>query len=106
MTRPDATERPLLLSVIIPIRNEEAILWENAGTLADALNTIVGVGRWRFVLVDNGSTDTTPAIIRKIVESWPPSFDVYAARPNYGAALRAGLSRVDTPYATIVDVDQ
>jgi glycosyltransferase involved in cell wall biosynthesis len=106
MTRPDTSERTPLLSVVIPIRNEEAILWENASTLADALNTIVGAGRWRFVLVDNASTDATPVIIRKIVETWPPSFGVYAAQPNYGAALRTGLNRVDTPYAMVVDVEQ
>jgi glycosyltransferase involved in cell wall biosynthesis len=106
MTPANTVDRALLLSVVIPIRNEEAILWENASTLADALNTIVGAGRWRFVLVDNASSDATPAILRKIVETWTPSFGVYAAQPNYGAALRAGLSRVDTPYAAIVDVDQ
>jgi len=106
MTRPDTVERALLLSVVIPIRNEEAILWQNASTLAEALNTIVGVGRWKFILVDNASTDSTPAILKTIVDTWPPSFEVYAARPNYGAALRAGLSKVNTPYAMVVDVEQ
>ena len=95
-----------LLSVVIPIRNEEAILWHNASALAGALDTIVGAGRWQFVLVDNASTDATPGIIAKILERWPPSFTVFAPQPNYGAALRAGLSQVRTPYGGIVDVEQ
>lgn len=95
----------VVLSVVIPIRNEEAILWDNAATLAAALNTIVGAGRWQFILVDNASTDSTPAIVRRIVDAWPPSYAVAVAQPNYGAALRAGLSRVIAPYAAIVDVD-
>lgn len=97
---------PALLSVVIPIRNEEAILWDNASALAAALDEIVGARRWKFLLVDNASTDGTPAVIRKIAETWPPSTSVYAERANYGAALRAGLEAVDTPYAAIVDVEQ
>jgi glycosyltransferase involved in cell wall biosynthesis len=94
-----------VLSVVMPIRNEEAILWQNAGILADALDAIVGRGFWQFILVDNASTDSTPAIIRNIIGTWPPSFAVTAERPNYGAALRAGLSKAATSYTAIVDVD-
>jgi glycosyltransferase involved in cell wall biosynthesis len=93
------------LSVVMPIRNEEGMLWQTAATLAAALDVIVGAGDWKFILVDNASTDSTPAIIRKIVDSWPPSFQVAAAQPNYGEALRTGLRKADTPYAAIVDVD-
>lgn len=96
----------VLLSVVVPIHNEEAILWENASVLAAALNAIVGDARWKFVLVNNASTDSTPVIIKRIIETWPSSFEVYAPKPNYGAALRAGLDRVDTPFAMIVDVEQ
>ena len=101
-----ASERAPLLSIVVPIRNEEAILWQNASTLADAMNSIVGLGRWRFILVDNASTDSTPTIIQTIVDAFPPSLTVYAPVTNYGAALKAGLDRVDTPYAMIVDVEQ
>jgi len=103
---PAADHGSVLLSVVIPIRNEEAILWQNASTLGDALDAIVGAGRWKFVLVDNASTDSTPAIISKIEARWPPSFHTFAPKPNYGAALRAGLSRVDTAFTMIVDVEQ
>ena len=100
------TAPAVVLSVVIPIRNEEAILWQNASDIAGALDRIVGDGRWQFILVDNASTDSTPAIVRRIIEAWPPSVTVYAAQPNYGKALRAGLNAVQTPYAFIVDVEQ
>ena len=101
----NADSQLVLLSVVIPIRNEEPILWHNAGVLGAEFDALVGAGRWKFVLVDNASTDGTPAIIRRIVERWPPSVTIYAPRPNYGAALRAGLGQVDTPYAKILDVE-
>jgi glycosyltransferase involved in cell wall biosynthesis len=103
---PERSGGPIVLSIVVPIRNEEAILWQNASTLAASLNAVVGSGRWQFILVDNASTDSTPSIIERIVETWPPSFSVYAAQPNYGAALKAGLSSVTTPYAMIIDVEQ
>jgi len=96
---------PPALSVVMPIRNEAAILWHNAEILAAKFDALAGPGRWKFVLVDNGSTDATPEIIKRMVDRWPPSETVFVATPNYGAALRAGLDRADTPFAATLDVE-
>ena len=66
----------------------------------------MGAGNWLYVLVDNGSTDGTPEIIQKILATFPPSKSVFVAEPNYGAALRAGFSAVDTPFLHVCDVEQ
>ena len=94
------------LSVVVPILNEQDILLENLTHVALACDQIIGKGRWKFILVDNGSTDHTPAIIDQIIEAWPPSVCVHEPIPNYGNALRAGLKAADTAWAKIIDVEQ
>jgi glycosyltransferase involved in cell wall biosynthesis len=94
------------LSVVIPILNEESILLGNLTAIAKACDIIVGKGQWKFVLVDNGSTDSTPQILQQIIEMWPLSISVFENKPNYGKALRAGLNASDTPWVKSIDVEQ
>ena len=63
----------VVLSVVVPIRNEEAILRQNMDIVAACFDEVVGRGGWAFILVDNGSTDRTPEIIDQILEAYPPS---------------------------------
>ena len=55
---PDETS-PVELSVVIPARNEAATIVDQL----DALTAQAWDGRWDVVVVDNGSTDATPAIV-------------------------------------------
>lgn len=100
------TANPPQLSVVIPVLNEEDILLDNLTQIARASDTIAGKGNWKFVLVDNGSTDSTPQLIQQAIETWPLSKTVYEAEHNYGKALRAGLNAADTPWVKSVDVEQ
>ncbi|MDO8287787.1 MAG: glycosyltransferase [Parvibaculum sp.] len=94
------------LSVVIPVLNEEDIVEKNLRELASRLNTIVGAGKWKFVIVDNGSTDQTPQILKRVLTELPPSLSVFVPEPNYGAALRAGLAAADTDFAHPCDIEQ
>ncbi len=93
------------LSVVVPICNEELVLWDTAQALAAHLDRLVGPGRWQYILVDNGSRDATPAVVRKIVAAWPQSSAIELLTPNYGAALRAGLAAASAEWAHIINVD-
>lgn len=93
------------LSVVVPIYNEEGILWDTACELARSLDRLVGAERWQFVLVDNGSRDASAAIARRIAAQWPSSAVVELPAPDYGAALRAGLAGSLGAWAHIVNVD-
>ena len=94
------------LSVIVPIYNEEDILWRNMVEIAPYFDRLVGPDLWQFVLVDNGSSDNSPVIVRKIVENWPTSIAVTLATADYGNALRAGLANATAPYGHIINVEQ
>lgn len=62
--------------------------------------------RWRAILVDDGSTDSTGEIFRAAAAD-DPRFDVLThAHPHgLGAARNAGLARVDTEFLGFLDGD-
>jgi N-acetylglucosaminyl-diphospho-decaprenol L-rhamnosyltransferase len=58
--------------------------------------------RPRVIVVDNGSTDGTSAVLRRVC----PQATVIALPTNWGAAGRTiGVERVDTPYVAFCDDD-
>ncbi len=99
------TEGGLHVSVVIPVYNEESVLFEMAEQMAPHLDEITGPGGWQFVLIDNGSTDRSPAICERIVRRWPTSRLVRLKMPNYGEALHQGLMQAAGPWVFIVNVD-
>lgn len=103
MTNSITTE--LLLSVVVPVFNEEAILMPMAESLAPHLDVIVGPEQWQFVLVENGSRDNTRVVCEEIVRRWPNSVIVPLTQPNYGEALYQGLMRASAPWAFLINAD-
>jgi glycosyltransferase involved in cell wall biosynthesis len=96
----------LPISVVIPVFNEQNILAENLENLGRHFDNLVGPGNWHFILVDNGSTDRTPELVKAALERWPPSRLVQLTEPNYGAALKAGLRSATTKWVYMLDVEQ
>jgi glycosyltransferase involved in cell wall biosynthesis len=99
-------EERAAVSIVIPVLNEEAIIDENLATLAEFFDSVVGSGQWIFIIVDNGSTDATPAKIQAAIARWPLSRVVNLPEPNYGAALRAGLTSAKTRWTYLIDIEQ
>lgn len=93
------------LSVIVPIYNEEEILYQMAEQLAVHLDKIIGKNRWQYVLVDNGSYDSTPKIIEQIVHYWPNTLQVRLNYPNIGRAQAVGLELAEGQWAYIIQTD-
>ena len=94
------------VSIVIPLYNEEKILTENLEALAGFFDRLLGPRRWLFILVDNGSVDATPALVKAAIERWPLSHVVNLAEPNYGAALKAGLRSASTKWVYLLDIEQ
>lgn len=103
---PVPDRRDVAVSIVIPLFNEETILQQNLEALADFFDRMVGQGKWRFILVDNGSTDTTPKLVEDATRRWPPSAGVRLTEPNYGAALKAGLRAATEPWVYMLDIEQ
>ncbi len=92
-----------MLSIVVPAYNEAALLGTAIRRMVDGLRALEL--DFEVHVVENGSTDGTPTIARRIVEA-VPEVELHTMRTaNYGEALRTGLlaSRGDT--AVIFDVD-
>ena len=96
---------PLLLSVVLPIRNEEEILWDACNLFAQHFDRSVGKENWQYVLMENGSSDKTPGIIKEIVQKWPRSISESFAKGDRGHALREGILSAQGIWILIMDVD-
>ena len=95
-----------LVSIVIPVFNEESILLKNVETLSESFDRIVGPDLWGFIFVNNGSTDQTANLLEEVTRRLPLTRVIFEQQPNYGLALRAGLRAVETPFAHPIDIEQ
>ncbi len=97
--------RSMDLSLIIPVYNEE----ENLPALFDAIcRAVKPLDRsWEVVFVDDGSTDSSLGILRKIAAQEPEHVSVIVFRRNFGqtAAISAGLDHSRGEIMVLMDAD-
>jgi dolichol-phosphate mannosyltransferase len=95
--------RPLdLLSVVAPVYNEEATIDEFYGRVCAALDGL----EFELVLVDDGSSDDSPAMLERLSDNDPRVRVVYLSR-NFGhqTALTAGLDHARGDAVVMLDAD-
>lgn len=92
------------LSVVIPLYNEE----KNAGNTAKSVESVLkGMGiSYEIILVNNGSTDSTPEIINSIIRK-NRAFRKVDIRKNkgYGWGIISGLGAAKGRYLGYIDGD-
>jgi polyisoprenyl-phosphate glycosyltransferase len=97
-------EPPPVLSVVIPMYNEEDVLPMLVARLRPVLEELGET--YEVIAVDDGSTDSTPAMLVTVRQSWP-QLRIITLRRNAGhqAALTAGLHRCLGQYTASLDAD-
>ena len=87
---PDRTTKVPRYSVVVPLHNEAKTLKELHRSIRATMNRLEEP--WEMVLVDDGSTDTTLAVLQELHEA-DPHVVVVQLRRNYGqtGALMAGF---------------
>ena len=97
--------RPALLSIVVPCFNEAATLER---LLSLVLASPVTLAK-EIIVVDDGSTDQSPAIIERFAGSRPPDVRVVTLRHHVnqgkGAALQTALARATGDVVVIQDAD-
>ena len=89
----------MLLSVIVPVLNEENTV---GGVIKSLLALPVDL---EVIAVDNGSTDRTPEILREFVGMSRFTYVAEGQIRGKGAAIRAGLPLANGVYVVIQDGD-
>jgi dolichol-phosphate mannosyltransferase len=94
----------VLLSVVIPCMNEEDVLWETNRRLVTVLEEISL--NFEILYVDDGSTDSTPTILREL-QVHDSRVRVIRFSRNFGhqVAITAGLEHAAGDAVVIIDAD-
>lgn len=92
------------LSIVIPIYNEEGILHASVVDLIERL-TRHPLGEYEILLAENGSSDNTVAVAQGLAAEYPQVQVHSLGRPNYGAALKAGLLRARGTFVICDEID-
>jgi glycosyltransferase involved in cell wall biosynthesis len=101
------------LSVVVPAKNEAASLPQLVEEITRALRPLTGargdgptLGGFEIVVVDDGSTDDTPAVLKGLAARYPELQPVRLVR-NVGqsAATAAGIRAARGEWVATVDAD-
>lgn len=97
-------ERRMLLSVVIPCMNEEEVLRETNRRMVAVLEGIAL--NFEIVYMDDGSTDSTPELLREL-QAQDSRVRVVRFSRNFGhqIAITAGLEHASGDAVAIIDAD-
>jgi glycosyltransferase involved in cell wall biosynthesis len=103
-TRKSDSDHPVLLSVVVPCLNEEEVLADTFGRLVKVLERTPVT--FEIVYVDDGSTDSTPELLRELA-SRDERVRVVRFSRNFGhqMAITAGLEHTRGDAVVVIDAD-
>lgn len=95
-----------LVSVAIPVYNEEKVLPELMARLAKVADDLASRYRFEYIFVDDGSRDRSREVIIELIAG-EPRLRLVELRRNFGqtAALQAGLDEARGPIVITMDAD-
>jgi dolichol-phosphate mannosyltransferase len=96
---------PPIISLVIPFLNEEAVLPKLFLRLSEELARIPGY-HWELILVDDGSTDQSWAVISQLSSQNPHTKGIRFSR-NFGQhyAITAGCRLAAGQWIVVMDAD-
>lgn len=98
----EAVQPPLAGSLIVCTRNRAQKLLQ----CLSSIRTLDALDRWELVVVDNGSTDSTSAVLDSFRTGYPwRMISVNEARPGLGRARNAGVAAAAGPLLAFTDDD-
>jgi glycosyltransferase involved in cell wall biosynthesis len=96
-------ERAPLISIVIPVYNEEAILRSAVVDLRERLQPL----GWNYeiLLAENGSRDKTAELARALCDKYGELRSLSTGEPNYGKALCEGIRAARGTYVICDEID-
>jgi len=100
------TETLPLLSVIVPVFNEQALLESHLYEVVSYLESIEDEFRWEVVIVNDGSVDNTTAISNDLSSRHENIYAIHHPRNfGLGQAMRFGFNNTRGDYVIAMDID-
>jgi glycosyltransferase involved in cell wall biosynthesis len=97
---------PQRLTILCPVRNEEAVVPLFFRRMRPVLNKLSNLYLVDLVFLDNASTDQTPQEILKIRDEWPSTYLITMSKNvGYHASLECGLRHTNGDLFAFIDVD-
>jgi glycosyltransferase involved in cell wall biosynthesis len=96
--------REPLISVIIPVCNESKILLNHVHDITESMDQQVNFD-YELILVDNGSTDGTSALVDAAAEDNKHLRSIHLPLPGYGEALKEGMLQSRGGVLVSCDID-
>jgi glycosyltransferase involved in cell wall biosynthesis len=93
----------MLVEFLIPVYNEEKILEKNIKTLFDFLSAWPSGFDWKITVLNNGSTDASREILRRIGDDKIGS--EFIANPGKGGAIKSCACKSQADIIAYMDID-
>jgi len=92
------------LSIVIPAYNEEEII---VSSIQQTIDAVAGaVANYEVIVVDDGSADTTQALVKANLHKWDHiRLVINEQNGGFGAAVRTGIAAATKEYILCVPVD-
>ncbi len=92
-----------MISIVMPAYNEAAMLESSVRDVVEGMRALGS--SFEVHIVENGSTDGTPAVAARLAEQIPEVATHSMRAADYGEALRTGLLEASGDVGVIFDVD-
>lgn len=101
--QPDGSTTAPMISVVIPVFNEEGILVSSVVALREGLKDL-GFS-FEILLAENGSADRTVDLCRELAGKYTEVDTFSINEPNYGRALKEGILRARGMFVVCDEID-
>ncbi len=96
--------RTLTVDIVLPVLNEAHVLEQSVTKLHKHLASNLPY-KWRIVIADNGSTDGTAAIARRLAERYPEIRLLQLPEKGRGHALKQAWTSSKADILAYMDID-
>lgn len=97
--------RNLIVEVALPIYNEENELWENTLKLYAFLKKTYGGGNFKITIADNGSTDRSILIAKKLSRQYKEIGYIHLEEKGRGRVIKKVWSESKADVLAYMDID-